>query len=57
MNPAALRAELSKLEPGATVIVNVDAFDERNLAKAGYPEGTTRSTTATSRASPSTRSR
>jgi 2-oxoglutarate ferredoxin oxidoreductase subunit alpha len=39
MNPAALRSEIQKLEPGATVIVNVDAFDERSLAKAGYPEG------------------
>ena len=39
MNPAALLSELSKLEPGATVIINVDAFDERALAKAGYPEG------------------
>jgi 2-oxoglutarate ferredoxin oxidoreductase subunit alpha len=39
MNPAALRSELPKLEPGATVIINVDAFDERALAKAGYPEG------------------
>jgi 2-oxoglutarate ferredoxin oxidoreductase subunit alpha len=36
MNPAALLSELSKVEPGATVIVNVDAFDERSLAKAGY---------------------
>ncbi len=36
MNPAALLSEVSKLEPGATVILNVDAFDERNLAKAGY---------------------
>jgi 2-oxoglutarate ferredoxin oxidoreductase subunit alpha len=36
MNPAALRAELGELEPGGTVIVNVDTFDERNLAKAGY---------------------
>jgi 2-oxoglutarate ferredoxin oxidoreductase subunit alpha len=39
MNPAALRSELPKLEPGATVILNVDAFDERALGKAGYPEG------------------
>ncbi len=39
MNPAALLSELSKLEPGATVIINVDAFDERSLTKAGYPEG------------------
>ena len=36
MNPAALRADLSRLEPGGTLIVNNDAFDERNLAKAGY---------------------
>ncbi|WP_334144190.1 2-oxoacid:acceptor oxidoreductase subunit alpha [Rhabdothermincola sp.] len=36
MNPAALRNELPKLEPGGTIIVNVDTFDERNLAKAGY---------------------
>ncbi|MGB1824788.1 MAG: 2-oxoacid:acceptor oxidoreductase family protein, partial [Ilumatobacteraceae bacterium] len=33
MNPAALKAELDKIEPGATVIVNTDAFEERNLAK------------------------
>ncbi|HTY28006.1 MAG TPA: 2-oxoacid:acceptor oxidoreductase subunit alpha [Mycobacterium sp.] len=36
MNPAALHAELDKLEPGGTVLINVDTFDERNLAKAGY---------------------
>jgi 2-oxoglutarate/2-oxoacid ferredoxin oxidoreductase subunit alpha len=36
MNPAALLSEVGKLEPGATVIVNVDAFDERALNKAGY---------------------
>jgi 2-oxoglutarate ferredoxin oxidoreductase subunit alpha len=36
MNPAALRNELPRLEPGATVIVNVDAFEDRNLHKAGY---------------------
>ena len=36
MNPAALHAELDKLEPGGTLLVNVDTFDERNLAKAGY---------------------
>ncbi len=38
MNPAALRANLGLLRPGATLIVNSDAFDERNLAKAGYSE-------------------
>jgi len=36
MNPAALRAELHHLVDGGTVIVNTDAFDERNLTKAGY---------------------
>jgi 2-oxoglutarate/2-oxoacid ferredoxin oxidoreductase subunit alpha len=36
MNPAALHAELEKLEPGGTVLINIDTFDERNLAKAGY---------------------
>jgi 2-oxoglutarate/2-oxoacid ferredoxin oxidoreductase subunit alpha len=36
MNPAALRAELHQLQRGGTLIVNVDTFDERNLAKAGY---------------------
>ncbi|MEO7427899.1 MAG: 2-oxoacid:acceptor oxidoreductase subunit alpha, partial [Acidimicrobiales bacterium] len=38
MNPAALRNELQRLEPGGTVIVNEDAFEERNLHKAGYTE-------------------
>ncbi len=36
MNPAALRSELHRLEQGGTVIVNTDAFEERNLTKAGY---------------------
>src|SRR5207253_1858760 len=36
MNPAALRANVADLPPGGTLIVNVDAFEERNLAKAGY---------------------
>lgn len=36
MNPAALKSDLGKLESGGTVIVNTDAFEERNLAKAGY---------------------
>ncbi len=38
MNPAALHADLHHLEAGGMVIVNVDTFDERNLAKAGYKE-------------------
>jgi len=36
MNPAALKGELSRLEPGGTLIVNSDAFDERNLEKVNY---------------------
>ena len=36
MNPAALKKNLPDLKPGGTVIVNTEAFDERNLAKAGY---------------------
>jgi 2-oxoglutarate ferredoxin oxidoreductase subunit alpha len=36
MNPAALRADLGRLEPGGTLILNEDAFDERNLEKADY---------------------
>ena len=36
MNPAALKADLHRLEPGGTLIVNEDAFDERNLEKADY---------------------
>ncbi len=36
MNPAALRANIESLPKGATLIVNVDAFEDRNLAKAGY---------------------
>jgi 2-oxoglutarate ferredoxin oxidoreductase subunit alpha len=36
MNPAALRTNLKDLPPGGTLIVNSDAFNERNLQKAGY---------------------
>ena len=36
MNPAALRANLRDLVPGAAVIVNSDTFGATNLAKAGY---------------------
>ena len=35
MNPAALKAHLDDLEPGAAVLLNSDAFDERALQKAG----------------------
>ncbi|MEX2394621.1 MAG: 2-oxoacid:acceptor oxidoreductase subunit alpha [Actinomycetota bacterium] len=36
MNPAALKTNIKDLPKGGTLIVNEDAFEERNLAKAGY---------------------
>src|ERR1700734_4035186 len=36
MNPAALKANLDDVSAGGTLLVNSDAFDERNLTKAGY---------------------
>ena len=36
MNPAALRANLADVPRGATIIVNTDEFNRRNLAKVGY---------------------
>jgi 2-oxoglutarate ferredoxin oxidoreductase subunit alpha len=36
MNPAALKANIGAVASGGIVIVNVDAFDERSLEKAGY---------------------
>ena len=38
MNPAALRSQLERLERGGVIIVNTDAFTDRNLEKAGYSE-------------------
>jgi len=38
MNPAALKANLSDLPTGGILVINSDAFDERDLAKAGYEE-------------------
>lgn len=38
MNPAALMKNLKDLRQGGTLIVNTDAFEERNLTKAGYAE-------------------
>jgi 2-oxoglutarate ferredoxin oxidoreductase subunit alpha len=55
MNPAALKADLHRLEKGGSLIVNIDTFDERNLEKAGYRR--TRSTTARSPATRSSRCR
>src|SRR5438874_1088316 len=36
MNPAALKTNIADLPKGGTLIVNSDAFAERNLQKAGY---------------------
>jgi 2-oxoglutarate ferredoxin oxidoreductase subunit alpha len=36
MNPAALKANIGDLAPAGTLIINRDAFDERNLTRAGY---------------------
>ena len=36
MNPAALKSNIGSLERGSVVIANEDAFNERNLNKAGY---------------------
>ncbi len=38
MNPAALKANLTDIKKGATVIVDSHDFTKRNLNKAGYPE-------------------
>ncbi|MFM7060213.1 MAG: 2-oxoacid:acceptor oxidoreductase subunit alpha [Actinomycetes bacterium] len=36
MNPAALKANIGDLIPGGAIIANTDAFEPRNLEKAGY---------------------
>ena len=36
MNPAALKANVADLPPGADIIVNTDEFTKRNLTKVGY---------------------
>ena len=36
MNPAALKVNVGDLAKGGTLIVNTDAFNDRNLQKAGY---------------------
>src|SRR3954463_12259596 len=36
MNPAALKTNVADLPRGGTLIVNADAFNDRNLQKAGY---------------------
>jgi 2-oxoglutarate ferredoxin oxidoreductase subunit alpha len=36
MNPAALKANIQDMPPGSTLLLNEDAFEQRNLGKAGY---------------------
>ena len=36
MNPAALKSNIDDLVKGGIIIANTDAFEDRNLAKAGY---------------------
>jgi len=38
MNPAALKVHLKDLVPGGTLIINLGAFNARNIEKAGYKE-------------------
>lgn len=38
MNPAALRANIRDVIAGGLILINSDAFDDRNLGKAGYQE-------------------
>ena len=38
MNPAALKANMGWLKMGATIIIDVDNFDDKNYKKAGYLE-------------------
>ena len=36
MNPAALKANRKSMKPGSTIIIDIDAFTEKNLKKAGF---------------------
>jgi 2-oxoglutarate ferredoxin oxidoreductase subunit alpha len=38
MNPAALKANIDLMAKGTILLINSDAFEDRNLAKAGYAE-------------------
>jgi 2-oxoglutarate/2-oxoacid ferredoxin oxidoreductase subunit alpha len=38
MNPAALKTNIAELQKGGTLIVDADAFNERNLQKADYAQ-------------------
>src|SRR5439155_26432552 len=37
MNPAALKTNIGDLPKGGTLILDTDAFSDKNLQKAGYP--------------------
>ncbi|HEY6905858.1 MAG TPA: 2-oxoacid:acceptor oxidoreductase family protein, partial [Ignavibacteriaceae bacterium] len=36
MNPAALKTNIKDLKPGATIIININSFDQKNFKLAGY---------------------
>lgn len=38
MNPAALKANMKWIKPGATIIIDIDNFDNKHYKKAGYVE-------------------
>lgn len=38
LNPAALKANLGEVRPHGTIVVDTDAFTEKNLLKAGYAD-------------------
>ncbi len=38
MNPAALKANMKWIKAGATIIIDIDNFDDKNYKKAGYEE-------------------
>lgn len=38
MNPAALKANMKWVKPGATIIIDIDNFDNKSYKKAGYIE-------------------
>ena len=38
MNPAALKTNMKWIKPGATIIIDIDNFDNKHYKKAGYVE-------------------
>jgi 2-oxoglutarate/2-oxoacid ferredoxin oxidoreductase subunit alpha len=45
MNPAALRANVKDLKPGGMLILNSEAFTDKNIERAGYRENPLKDTT------------